>query len=43
MKLHKTILAATALTGAIALDVCFPQNKWDLASAYPPANFHTRI
>ena len=40
MKLHKTILAATALTGAIASMSAFAQTKWDLASAYPPANFH---
>ena len=42
MKLHKTILAATALTGAIASMSAFAQTKWDLASAYPPANFHTQ-
>lgn len=42
MKLHKSILAATALTGAIASMSAFAQTKWDLASAYPPANFHTQ-
>ena len=42
MKLHKRILAATALTGAIASMSAFAQTKWDLASAYPRLIFTPR-
>ncbi len=41
MKLHKTLLVATALTGAMASLAASAQTKWDLASAYPTTNFHT--
>ena len=41
MKLHKTLLAAAVMTGAMASTTVSAQTKWDLASAYPTTNFHT--
>jgi TRAP-type transport system periplasmic protein len=41
MRFHVPLFAAAALATSLVTGAAHAQTKWDLPSAYPPANFHT--
>jgi TRAP-type transport system periplasmic protein len=41
MRFHVPLFAAAALATSLVAGAAHAQTKWDLPSAYPPANFHT--
>ncbi len=42
-RLHRTIAVGLTALGMAASVQVSAQTKWDLASAYPPGNFHTKL